>query len=291
MPSFGGIATHTVFDIQLTVFTEPVSLAIAAEAKGLFGVQDQLSVVLQLNQSQTDAIWAFGVAIGTDFHLANIDDKFAGLKSLNSMTSGGIIVASRNVPFTFPNSEPIDAIPGVTIFGDFPLKGHIGGAISHWTGITELKLVGQYYFHTEHLHLAAEIDTNWHIGKRVSVNSAELFIDLPGTLGQGAFDIGIGATFGVQVGKTGSTNGHIVCDGSIIVSEVGFTLQAGLDTPWVKPFGLKGVEIYDTEVEIGLSFADFVPFVFGVSGEQLVIHLSNCTLSGDTHTCTFVPLC
>eukprot|EP00040_Diaphanoeca_grandis_P036022 m.228060 g.228060 ORF g.228060 m.228060 type:complete len:2491 (+) comp33536_c0_seq1:135-7607(+) len=263
--TFGNIVGSPLSDVSLAITTSPVSVQVYAFAEGLFHVSERLSVKMVLTDQTHFWSWAFGIGIGAPFKLSDVASDWKLLSSLSALNSGGIVVSSYPQQFVIPGSPSLLCVEGVTVFGDFPLDNDLA-EISKVTGITSLQLEGSYSFESSRLAISADISVDWHIGDFLYFQNMSLFVDLPGTKGQGAFDLGIGGYFNVRVGKPGTANNMLDFDAKLMVGDVGFSMEAGLNTPWNDPFGIHGVTVLDTEIELGLSFASFMPYLFGVSG-------------------------
>ena len=74
--------------------------------------------------------------------------------------------------------------------------------------------------------------------------------------------MGIGCDLAATIGKKPQT---LDFESSIMFTEDSLKFDAEMSTPWVSPFGIKGVTIGDTEIMLGISYSG-EPDAFGFSG-------------------------
>lgn len=118
---------------------------------------------------------------------------------------------------------------------------------------------------TKAFRLAAVLDTHWHIGHKVTITNASLFMDVGPPRD---FDVGLAVDMAIQVGSRPQDT--LVFQGALMYSDDSIIMQAETLNPWVSPFGLHGVTLGDTEVELGINIESGVPDLVGFSSSLIV---------------------
>eukprot|EP01029_Cantina_marsupialis_P009954 TRINITY_DN228_c0_g1_i1.p1 TRINITY_DN228_c0_g1~~TRINITY_DN228_c0_g1_i1.p1 ORF type:complete len:2244 (+),score=810.53 TRINITY_DN228_c0_g1_i1:561-6734(+) len=247
------VMQNSLIDAKMVIKTSPLSFEVAADVAAF---KDTAVVNIELEIAEIGGSWGFGFGIGisSGFKFSNVMPSYGALKDLPPFLNGGFAFAWQEQPFVYKvGALELSVAKGIA----FGARGHTPAAVLKWTGIEFIIFKGAFNFDTDSIHLEADFEMDWHLGN-LYFYEAGFFLDIGGAHG---FDLGIVCNMMIKFNASNQLRFGI----KILFTVEGVILDGYTLDDWKQPFGIKGLTVDHSEVEIGFSYA-FVPFMFGISG-------------------------
>eukprot|EP01029_Cantina_marsupialis_P009957 TRINITY_DN228_c0_g3_i1.p1 TRINITY_DN228_c0_g3~~TRINITY_DN228_c0_g3_i1.p1 ORF type:complete len:2242 (+),score=886.81 TRINITY_DN228_c0_g3_i1:191-6916(+) len=247
------VTKNPLIDAKIIIKTYPLSFEISADLEAFKGRE---VVNIELEVSEQNGVWGFGFGVGitSQFHFSDVMPSFGALEKLPPFVNGAFVFAYQQQPFVYKAGGLELSVSRGIAFG---ARAHTHAAVQKWTGIDYVMFKGAINFATHSIHLEADLEMDWHLGD-LYFYEAGMFLDIGGSQG---FDLGIMCNMMVKFNSHNELRFGI----KIMFAARGIVLDGYTLDDWHQPFGIKGLTVDHSEVEVGFSYA-FAPFMFGISG-------------------------
>eukprot|EP00163_Fabomonas_tropica_P016544 TRINITY_DN2962_c0_g1_i3.p1 TRINITY_DN2962_c0_g1~~TRINITY_DN2962_c0_g1_i3.p1 ORF type:complete len:1725 (+),score=737.07 TRINITY_DN2962_c0_g1_i3:604-5778(+) len=208
--------------------------------------------------------WGFtaGAALGQDFKFSAITSTAAPLDDVKFAQAKLVLttVDLQNVDL-FLDGSSVSTVAGLTFDARLPMNGKGLEMIQKWTKVDAVVVQAQFATSAKEFTLRAGIEGNFKITKDITITNAGLFLKIAGSRG---LSVGLDCT--VQTALSSRPQDKLQFWGSIYVSPVGAGFETQMQTPWVEPFGARGLTIQQSAITMEFSYAAGVPTRFGIAG-------------------------